>query len=1074
MKWHDYSRALITAAALVALPTLAFADDGNLQRNIDSTWVLTAAALVMVMQVGFLLLEAGMVRSKNSINVAQKNLLDFLFAVTAFWFAGFMIGFGPSGSLPFGMEPRYLLLNTIDSNEAAFFVFQVMFCGTAATIVSGAVAERMRLMAYVIGSCVLSLLIYPLFLHWAWGGALGPASAAFLGNAGFVDFAGSTVVHATGGWVSLAACLVIGARRGRFGADGTPVRIAGHNPVLAITGGFFLYIGWIGFNGGSTLHAGASVAPIILNTILAGAVGGIAGYVQSHLSDGCILPEKPLNGMLGGLVAITAGCHVLTPAGAGAIGVIGSLIALYANDVLEKKLHIDDAVGAIGVHGFAGVAGTLGLAVLAPAGNLPTGDWLAQLQVQALGAGVNFCWTFAAGYVLFWALKRFSILRVDAEEERIGLNMAEHGTRLGVGHIEAALEGLVNGTADLRMRLPHVEGDESEDLTRMFNRLLENLEDEERTRSEIETKLRTAEEAERVSALSNATFEGIVMHKDGIILDSNNQLANLVGLTVKDLIGRSMFDFLGPSDGATVQEMVRRNASEQYEVTVVAANGDQIPCAIRGRKIVFRGQEVQIGCIVDLRERKAAERNMAYLAQHDPLTQLANRALFNDRLARAVGAATEAQPAALLLIDLDRFKFINDLHGHQAGDAVICETARRIESVVPANSTVARLGGDEFAVIVEGVEFQTQVEDLAHRIVQLSSASIRLDGGTAVDVGASVGVAIGPRDGDDAETLFARADTALYHSKKLGRNCYNVFKPGMNELMERRRELEGDMDKALQRGEFEVYFQPRVSVATSRITGYEALLRWNHPDRGQISPQEFIPVAEACGKIVSIGAWILRQACTAAVEHFPGQRISVNISPVQFQRAEFVEEARRTVEETGIRPGLLELEITESMLLGDDYGALKRIEKLKSLGFSIALDDFGTGYSSLSYLSKFPFDTIKIDRSFVSGIETNENARLIARTVVDLANSMGKAIVAEGVETAAQAEFLIRCGCGELQGYLLGKPLPISEAIEARQASFEDLLAFRGRDEIDDQVEKLRRAWSKMTRTGEAGELATG
>ncbi len=258
-----------------------------------------------------------------------------------------------------------------------------MFCGTAATIVSGAVAERMKLPAYVFGSLFMSGLIYPVFVHWVWGSALFANSTSFLSQMGFVDFAGSTVVHSTGGWVALAACMVIGPRIGKFNGDGTPIRIAGHSPVLSTTGALLLFIGWIGFNGGSTLGVSDQVAPIIANTVLAGGMGTCVGYVIGFYQDGVILPEKSNSGMLGGLVAVTAGCHILDPASALMAGAIGGAVAIFGNAFIERKLKIDDAVGAIGVHAFAGVAGTLLVALLAPVDQLPAGGRLAQLHVQA-------------------------------------------------------------------------------------------------------------------------------------------------------------------------------------------------------------------------------------------------------------------------------------------------------------------------------------------------------------------------------------------------------------------------------------------------------------------------------------------------------------------------------------------------------------------------------------------------------------------------------------------------------------------------------------------------------------------
>ncbi|MGE3143764.1 MAG: ammonium transporter, partial [Hyphomonadaceae bacterium] len=366
----DVRRATMLAAgsaALFGMSAAASAEPAGAaapQQQLDMVWVLLAAALVFFMQTGFLLLEAGMVRSKNSINVAQKNFLDFMASGLVFAAVGFMVAFGASAAFgPIGWDKRFFLLADLDPWLSAFFVFQVMFCGTAATIVSGAVAERMKLSSYVICAVVLAALIYPVFTHWAWGAALGANAGAFLANMGYIDFAGSTVVHATGGWFALAACIILGARQGRFGPDGKVRRMSGHNPVLAAAGALILFVGWIGFNGGSTLAANGDIAHIILNTILAGCAGGVAGYVCGWAADGIVLPDKAVNGCIAGLVAVTAGCAVLNPMGSVAVGVLGAAAAIAGNALLER-LRIDDAVGAVGVHGFAGAVGTLGLALL--------------------------------------------------------------------------------------------------------------------------------------------------------------------------------------------------------------------------------------------------------------------------------------------------------------------------------------------------------------------------------------------------------------------------------------------------------------------------------------------------------------------------------------------------------------------------------------------------------------------------------------------------------------------------------------------------------------------------------------
>jgi Amt family ammonium transporter len=1033
----------------------------GLRADLDLIWMMAAAALVMLMQVGFLLLEAGMVRSKNSINVAQKNMLDFVFGAVAFAAIGFMLAFGISTFLPFGTGGNYFFLSDLSHYEQGFFVFQVMFCGAAATIVSGAVAERMRLSAYVWGSLVMSGLIYPIFLHWAWGAALNKGGWTFLADLGFVDFAGSTVVHSTGAWVSLAACMVIGPRIGRFDAQGKPVRMSGHSPVLATTGALLLFIGWIGFNGGSTLAARADVAKIVMNTVLAGGVGAVVGYCLGWYQDRVYLPEKANCGMLGGLVAVTAGCQVLGPWGSMIIGAIGSIVAIQVNILVETRLRIDDAVGAIGVHGGAGVIGTIGLALLAPVELLPAGGRLDQLHVQLFGSALNFYWAFSTGYAFFWLLNRFVPIRVEAEAEEIGLNEAEHATRIGTGHVEDAFTTLVRGNADLSMRLPVDRGDDAEKLTHLFNALMDNLEAEELARGEQAEMLRDAQESERVSAIANATFEAILMHRDGIIIDGNEQLATLYGAPLETLIGRPILDFI-PPEHQSVVEAAREENGATSELELFDAGGTRIPVEARGRKIMLRGEEVHISCIVDLRDRKRSEQKILHLAQHDPLTGLANRALFNDRLHRAVSRV--GATIAVLLVDLDRFKDINDIHGHPAGDAVIQETARRLQQFVRNGDTVARLGGDEFAILLERVEFETQVADTAMRIVEDMRREFDVGGGVRVRSGASIGCALYPLHAESADVLIARADIALYHSKNSGRNLYSLFRPGMNDIVEKRRELEADLQSAIERDEFELYLQPRIDIRTAEISGYEALVRWHHPQRGLVSPVDFIPVAEASGKIVQIGEWVLRKACQIACNGLEGRRISINVSPMQFRQQNFLSIVAHIIAETGVDPRSLELEITESTLIDDDRRALFVLKELKKLGVDIALDDFGTGYSSLSYLSRLPFDTIKIDRSFVNGLGTNDNAPAIIRSIIDLGAGLGMTVVAEGVETPEIAERLVRAGCDELQGFLLGKPLPLDEISRRIPRELATLL-LAARTDSADQDDLLAMA-DRMRREG--------
>jgi Amt family ammonium transporter len=1061
--------ALLLAALLGTSPALAVAaeDDMSYKAQIDLTWLMTAAALVMMMQVGFLLLEAGMVRSKNSINVAQKNLLDFVFGIVAFASVGFMVAFAPSTGWPIGISDDFFMLNGLEPWEAGFFVFQVMFCGTAATIVSGAVAERMKLSAYVAGSIFMSAVIYPVFVHWAWGGALAPSSGAFLSNLGFVDFAGSTVVHATGGWVSLAACLVIGARRNRFLADGSITRISGHSPVLSTTGAFLLFFGWLGFNGGSTLRMSADVPMIILNTVLAGGMGASVGYVMG-LRNGVILPEKSFTGMLGGLVAVTAGCHILTPAGALAIGAVGSAAAVWSTHAIERYLRIDDAVGAVGVHAVAGVIGTLLLAFLAPVDNLPNGGRWAQFEIQLLGSVLNFLWAFSVGYAFFWVLDKVSPIRVSPEAEDIGLNVAEHDTRLGVGHVETALSDLLNGSGDLKHRLPDDNGGEAETLTGLFNRLMDTLEEREKERLDVEHAKRDLQEADRVAALANAALEAIIVHIGGTIVDANDQFSKLFGGPREDVIGRHLLDFVSEEEAERLKSRLGAQGEQTFETMMVSADNEHIPIEVRSRDIYYRAQQARVVCIIDLRERKAAEQRIRYMAQHDPLTSLPNRVLFNEELARRTAATAHGAAHALALVDIDHFKDINDVYGHQAGDKVICEVARRLADISGNNTMVARLGGDEFAVIVYNTAFENQLTDLGFRLVRAFRTPVEI-GGAVCPVSVSIGMARCPEHAETPDDLIALADIALYESKNAGRNRWTIFRPGMNELTEKRRELEAKLAHALERQEFELYLQPRVDTASASISSYEALLRWRDADGQMISPVDFIPVAEASGLIVPIGLWVVSEACRLLAETLPEGKLSINVSPLQFRQPGFVDSLVTIVGNAGISPDQLELEITESVLIDDDARALAILQDLKRKGFEIALDDFGTGYSSLSYLSRFPFDTIKIDRSFVANLDEAESSGVIIRTIAELGRGLGMTLVAEGVETIEAARFLTQIGCHELQGYLLGKPVAVESRARDVDAQVTEVIlsaasaASTFTQDLKDAADRLKLAGSEIS-----------
>lgn len=472
--------ALIAIFAGISAPAFA-AGEAAPQTSLDHVWLMTAAALVLSMQGGFLLLEAGLVRSKNTINVAQKNVCDFFVSIVGFALVGFGLMFGPSTSAFFGMPGDAIPMLEQAGGETAkwhmsFFVFQAMFVGTAATIVSGAVAERMTFSGYLAISAIIAVLIYPMFGYWAWGGALHTDNKPWLAGLGFIDFAGSTVVHSVGGWLALAAIIAIGPRIGRFDENGKPVTIPGHSVVLAGAGAVLLFFGWFGFNGGSTVAGNGSIGPIILNTILAGATGGLASLILGRAVDGYFAPLRAINGLLAGLVGITAGCAVVGGHGAMMIGAICGVAVVGAELFLLRIIKVDDAVGAVAVHGVCGAVGTLLVAAFALEPHLAAGSRLAQFEVQAIGVGTAFVWAFGGGYLVLRLIDLVLPLRVTEEDERVGLNAAEHRATIGTQVAQDMLGRIMRGERDLRLRLSEDTGDESAEIARILNPFLDEVE----------------------------------------------------------------------------------------------------------------------------------------------------------------------------------------------------------------------------------------------------------------------------------------------------------------------------------------------------------------------------------------------------------------------------------------------------------------------------------------------------------------------------------------------------------------------------------------------------------------------
>ncbi len=439
---------------------------------------------------------------------------------------------------------------------------------------------------------------------------------------------------------------------------------------------------------------------------------------------------------------------------------------------------------------------------------------------------------------------------------------------------------------------------------------------------------------------------------------------------------------------------------------------------------------------MELAEVKQVAETIWQQVYYDPLTGLPNRMLFEDRLTLELAhARRDKQGLAVMFLDLDHFKLINDTLGHSVGDQLLQDVAHRLKDTLRGTDTIARMGGDEFALLLTRVTHAENVARVAQKIFHVFKPPFNF-GGHDFHITPSIGITLYPTDGEDPQTLLKNADTALYRAKEQGRNVYQFYTPAMNAKTLERLVLENNLRRALERKEFVIYYQPRVKINTKQIIGMEALVRWQHPEQGLISPVKFIPLAEETGLIMPLGEWVLRTACaqTKAWQEagFPPLRVGVNLSARQFQQPNLVERVAQVLKETGLHPHYLELEITESAAMQNAEYTLPVLYHLKEMGIHISIDDFGTGYSSLSYLKKFPFHTLKLDQSFIRDLATDPNDAMIAKVVITLAHGLKLEVVAEGVETQEQLDFLKQLQGDEVQGYLFSKPLPAKE--------FEELL----------------------------------
>ena len=523
-----------------------------------------------------------------------------------------------------------------------------------------------------------------------------------------------------------------------------------------------------------------------------------------------------------------------------------------------------------------------------------------------------------------------------------------------------------------------------------------------------------------IRELVDAASEGIVICDDGVIINANRRVVELSGTDLAGLTGKRV-----AGDLLQGLDFDGSNGVQATEALMHTADGRRVPVEVIRRPFRSGPRGNEVYAIRDLTERHRNEAKIAHMAHHDALTDLPNRILLRERLEAAVRSARHGEPIALLCLDLDRFKAVNDTLGHAIGDSLLKQVARRLLVCMREGDTVARLGGDEFVVLQITPEPWKQAAALAEQVIEALGAPYDVKG-HRINIGTSVGIAV-PLDADvTAETLLAQADLALYTSKTTGRGVYTFFEPAMNTRAHERRELERDLRFAIANGQLELHYQPFVSLERDEYCGAEALVRWRHPQRGLVGPDSFIPIAEESGLIDDIGEWVLREACAEALHWPEAIKIAVNLSPLQFKSLKLVDTVNKTLAATGLAPRRLELEITESVMLHDSDRTLDILQQLHDLQVGISMDDFGKGYSSLSYLQKFSFDKIKIDRCFLANA-TDGGGLAVIRAISGLGRALRLAVIAEGVETYEQLELVRAEGCAEAQGYLFSRPVAAAE-----------------------------------------------
>jgi len=997
----------------------------DISQTIDILWIIVSGSLVFLMQSGFMCLESGMTRSKNSINVAIKNLADFVFAILLFWMIGFGFMFGQSFHGFLGIS-QFCIRFENNAFLSAFFFFQAMFCGTATTIFSGAVAERMRFASYLLIAIFLSTFVYPVYGHWAWNGIEQSQHSGWLSEIGFIDFAGSTVVHSIGGWVALAALIIIGPREGRFDNNNQAVEITSWNIPLSVLGTLLLWFGWFGFNAGSTLAFNAEVPGIIVKTMLAGASSAVVYLLTGWYICGMPRINYLINGSIGGLVSITASCHCVNEISAVVIGIISAWVCMGA-EFLLLRYKIDDAVGAVPVHLGCGIWGTLAVAIFGKTSFFGNDlSRLAQFGVQSLGIFIAFIVAFPLSILFLWIIDKKFPLRVDKEDEFIGLNVSEHGAKTETSSLFSTMNEHEK-TGDLSLRVPVDPFTEVGHIAEKYNSVMGALQQQRAYFKQL---------------FENSPQAIVIINGNGEIISINKGFENLFGFTSDEVKLKMNRELIVPEDRVneirTINQTVLNGKTIHKETIRKNKKGRLIPVSMMGYPIKIDNQIDGIFYIYnDISEKKAFEEELYHQAFYDALTGLPNRALFMERLNHAIERRKRRNDYqyALIMFDLDRFKRVNDSLGHQVGDELLKQMASRFKDCIRSVDTVARLGGDEFAIIVEEFFIKKDVINVARRIRNVAQEPAYIEN-NEIYVSASIGIVLKVNDYSNAEDLLRDADIAMYRAKDSGKACFKIFNKKMHEQALESVVIENELRNAIAKNKLRLHYQPIIKTGSEKIEGFEALVRWVHPKHGILSPGKFIPLAEETGLIVPLGRWVISEACQQIKRwndissEYRNLSVSVNVSSKQFIQQDFIEYIASVLNKYNCPPNQLKIELTESVLMDYAESSIEKMNALKNMGIRLVIDDFGTGYSSLSYLNRFPIDGLKIDRSFISSMNASDEDMEIVKTVLSLAKHLKLDVVAEGVEEQDQLSVLKALSCEFAQGFYFSRPLEEKRASE--------------------------------------------